>query len=986
MAPLHLHLLGSPRIIRENQTLTLPSRKAWLLLAYLLVERRPCAREQLAGLFWPDSEPEVARSALRNLLSQLRKVLEDRLEVQGNLVGLQLQPGDTHDLQEAHLPAGPLLHGLEVPEEGLLQDWLQHTRHTAQARQSLLLAERTRQAFQAGRWPEAVQWAKQRFYLDPGDPDACVLLMQVQASAASLMEAEHAFEMHRQHLHLLGLQVSQQVQDALQTYKMKPAASPGQSGQVALSGRQRELETLHLQFQQVRVQQGQAVMVLGEPGIGKSRLSEEAVQRFEKLGAWVLRARAQEGDAILPDALSVDLLRNLVQGDLEPLREMLPEHLRTLQVLWPQLSSHMGLKSPGATGEPLNRSRLRDALLDLLQQASDRPVVVFFDDLQWADQSSLGVWEFVLSRAVHSQRILVLTTVRTENLSQVTPWWSRIGRFMHPRRMVLQVLAEGDLQGWAAVLHGPDRDRVLRFLFSHTQGHPLYLKELLQDLIDQGLLEVQGQHLQLTPLGQNQLETTRSSGVEHAIEGRLCRLGGCALQLFQCSVVLGQPEGFDTLLQLSRLGEDEALDALDELLQAGLLVEQGGRYLCSHDRVRSFTLEHVPPERRKRLHRRVLEVLPDHPPAFLGKHAALAQMGEVALSHWQEAAQVARQVGALSELAAALQAQLEWTTEPSARAEVLLQCAEALDPLDRVDEQQAAGSEALHLARQLQDVPLTVRALLRLAWVLQHHDLLESRRVAEEALDLARSTPDGLLVASSLQALARTYRHEDPDHGLKMQEEALVLLRAAGDPRRLAYGCINLAYALRAAGHWDRMRSALEEVLHQTELAPEDGGLLVLRASAQHVLGIEFRQRNDVQTARQHFEQSLQLQERLKVGAPMATQVELAVLQAAEGDTDLAEKAVLDWIRQDHLQWEPSSRRYALVLLAEVRHHQGRNTEAARLLGTVQNAGAVGPQYWRVNQLLQWVRARLPAGQFQEALQHGQGLTVDHVLVQSLGG
>ncbi|MFC4455326.1 AfsR/SARP family transcriptional regulator [Deinococcus sonorensis] len=293
MGALSITLLGPPQLWLDRQPLAGTSRKLTLLLGYLLLESGQHAREDLAGLFWPDSEPEVARSALRTLLSQLRRLLPDRLHGEGPLVKLQLQPEDTVDvLQDGPAVSDlPFLHGVEVGEEGELTDWLRAMRTHLQVQQRTHLQQATKRSEAQGKPAEALNLAERWFNLDRTDEDATQTLMTLAHRLGDTAQIQGTYERHR---HALAQQVdaqpsvrTQTLLTQLQVERSPDAAGPERSASPerrafyrfpalpvrirSFVGRQTELTQMH----RLLDDGARLLTLLGMGGIGKTRLALE---------------------------------------------------------------------------------------------------------------------------------------------------------------------------------------------------------------------------------------------------------------------------------------------------------------------------------------------------------------------------------------------------------------------------------------------------------------------------------------------------------------------------------------------------------------------------------------------------------------------------------------------------------------------------------------------------------------------------------------
>ncbi|HWG85027.1 MAG TPA: BTAD domain-containing putative transcriptional regulator, partial [Deinococcales bacterium] len=215
---LELLFLGPAQVRVNGEAAAFKTRKALVLLAYLALEGGAQGRDRLAGLFWPDSEPEAGRASLRNTLVYLREGLgeaADRLHADRSSVSLRLQPGDWLDVREleeaaravrpgvavpadggrlgdaARLAGGEFLLGVEV-EEGELDEWLSARRSQARRWTEMLLSRLIQSHMEAGDFPAAVEAAERWVTLDNTSEEAWRSLASAHHAAGQRSAAREA--------------------------------------------------------------------------------------------------------------------------------------------------------------------------------------------------------------------------------------------------------------------------------------------------------------------------------------------------------------------------------------------------------------------------------------------------------------------------------------------------------------------------------------------------------------------------------------------------------------------------------------------------------------------------------------------------------------------------------------------------------------------------------------------------------------------------
>src|SRR6266851_4924320 len=474
MGLLRLAVLGSPEVFLDGSRMTFSLRKAQALLVYLVVEGGMHPRSKLAAFFWPDSDPHDARTALRNAIALLRSLLADsapsqhsHLLTEHELLGLDPQASLDLDLdvvqrawkeaqefstlpsepQRASLVAyfqhalslvrGPFLDGFWLREDAPFDEWLLQQQRQWQVRVQLLFDRLS--AFQetAGEQERAKATLLRWLALDPLQEEAYRRLMRVHLALGDPTAALQAYAACRARLAgelqvepsantvALAEHIRAVAAGSLRSHPTRPGTAESRSpGELVapLVGRAGAFRQLVGSFQRAWQGQPQAVLVVGEAGIGKTRLAYELVTWARAQGAEVLSGQALEMGGRLPYQPLVEAVRQRLEEENAPedllddlwlaeLARLLPE----LRVRYPDL--------PAPTQDELTaRLRLFEAVARLLDALAQRaPLVLLLDDLQWVDEASLDLLRYLGgSWTRHGSRVLLLGTVRREDL-ELTP-------------------------------------------------------------------------------------------------------------------------------------------------------------------------------------------------------------------------------------------------------------------------------------------------------------------------------------------------------------------------------------------------------------------------------------------------------------------------------------------------------------------------------------------------------------------------------------
>jgi DNA-binding SARP family transcriptional activator len=442
MGQLSLSLLGGFEArIGPGPPVPVPTKKAQALLAYLaLTPGQLHPRDKLAALLWGDTAPGTARTALRQTLFVIRKALGalegevfqmtgDAIAVAPNTVQTDtaaferaVGEGTPAALEQAvGLYRGDLLSGLGVAEP-VFEDWLMTERERLRELVLEALARRLAHQRTSGVAAPAVHTALRLLALDPLQEAVHRTLMRLYGQFgrrdAALRQYQECVEVLRREL---GVEPEPETKAVYQEILRQ---RPGQTVEVPLSGqdgsaepplvgRGAEVAQLHETMAAAWAGRGHVVAVLGEAGIGKSRLLANLAAEARGQAGFVLLGRAYESEQILPFGPWVEALR---QGGV-------PMHARSLEGieavwlaelarLFPELLEP-GLPAVAEPGDPL---RLFEALARLLRYLALRqPLVVMLEDIHWADDMSLRFLAF-LGRRLYEAPILVAVSVREEEM------------------------------------------------------------------------------------------------------------------------------------------------------------------------------------------------------------------------------------------------------------------------------------------------------------------------------------------------------------------------------------------------------------------------------------------------------------------------------------------------------------------------------------------------------------------------------------------
>jgi len=591
-----------------------------------------------------------------------------------------------------------------------------------------------------------------------------------------------------------------------------------------LIGREPQLAGLRRVLTRAREGNGGVALIVGEAGVGKSRLLRAMTDEARDSGFFVLSGACFEAERSIPYAPLLDLVR-LFAGAASPavVAHVLAPAASELVTIFPELGPILPDATPNATIDPeTNKRRLFHALAQVITTlARTQPVLVTFEDVHWSDDATLELI-FHLARSHSTQRVVIALTYRGE---EAGPQLSRLVADLERARVVselpLERLGRGEVGAMLQAIFGPRDtlgDEFLRLLHGLTEGNPFFVEETLKSLIVGGDLARTGGAWHARPLERVRVPKT---AVE-AVRRRLAALTLPARDVASTAAVAGRRFDFGLLQTLTHHDEKELLALVKELIAAQLVVEESAeRFAFRHALTREAIYAELLARERVVLHREVAAALErQHAHALDGVVEALAYHSWEA-GDWARAAEYAARAGVH---AAALSAPREavahldraFTASERAGVEPTLGCYLARGSANEtLGEFQRANDDfhgLLERARATGDRHAEWEALYALGKLWAARDYERAGAYRRDALERARALGDESLVARSLNRVGNWYANlDEAQAGLPHHEEALAIFERLGDKTGVAETVDLIAMAHHVGGeqrdaatYWER--------------------------------------------------------------------------------------------------------------------------------------------------------------------------------------
>jgi class 3 adenylate cyclase/tetratricopeptide (TPR) repeat protein len=440
-----------------------------------------------------------------------------------------------------------------------------------------------------------------------------------------------------------------------------------------LVGRDDEIDLLLRRWARAKAEEGQVVLVSGEPGFGKSRITaafEERLRAERHLRLRYFCSPYRQDSALFPFIDQFGRALGSASNDppasrLEKLEALLarvgtPEQDVALLADLMSLPGSERHNLPNFSPQEKKEKTLKALIRQLEGLARRRPVVMIFEDAHWIDPTSRELLDLTIAR-VRSLPVLLIVTFRPE----FQPSW--IGQ-PHVTLLALNRLDRRDRRALVAQIAGGKAlpDEVVAQIVGRTDGVPLFVEELTKSVLESELLREEGDHYVLDgPLPPLAIPTS----LHASLTARLDRLGPVR-KVAQIGAAIGRWFRYGLLRAVSELPENELQASLARLVASELIFESGvapdATYTFKHVLVQETAYGSLLRNRRQQLHGQIAEALEAHfpemmesQPEVLARHYGAAGFAEKSVFYWSKAAQRSAARSAMAEAAAQFQKALD---------------------------------------------------------------------------------------------------------------------------------------------------------------------------------------------------------------------------------------------------------------------------------------------------------------------------------------
>jgi serine/threonine protein kinase/class 3 adenylate cyclase len=393
-------------------------------------------------------------------------------------------------------------------------------------------------------------------------------------------------------------------------------------------GREQEVKQLESAFDAALSGKGSLFMVVGEPGIGKTTITEQLATYVGMRGGKSLVGHCyEEGSLSLPYLPFVETMRSyVIQGDREELSNQLGQGAADVARIVSEVRDRVDVVPATSSSPEEERFRLFQSVASFLRNASKaQAMCLVLEDLHDADKGTMEMLVH-LARNLAGARILLVGTYRDVEVDRTHPLSAALAELRRVesfQRIPLRGLSPDEVQRMLSNIAGQDVQFVLaEAVYRQTEGNPLFIQEVIRYAAESGLIKREGDQWVATT---ESLITQIPEGLKDVIGRRLSGLSDACNRVLSVASVIGRDFAVDVLQQVGGITEEELMLALEEAMRVSLIEEvKGGRearFRFTHAFFRQTLYEEMIAPRRLRMHNEVAKALEQHYSTRVEEHA-----------------------------------------------------------------------------------------------------------------------------------------------------------------------------------------------------------------------------------------------------------------------------------------------------------------------------------------------------------------------------
>jgi len=631
-----------------------------------------------------------------------------------------------------------------------------------------------------------------------------------------------------------------------------PSPRPIAAREIPLIDRLEEMNVLKEAIYKAVHGEGGLVLLHGEAGIGKTRLTRELGAYARSRGVQVLYGRCPalfRMDGVPPYVLWKEIIKDYL-GECTPeqLNRVIGYYPAEVAKLVPEISQKLRTIPQSIPISPeQEQNRLFEAVSQFITNISqETPLLVVLDDLQWTDPSSLLLLHY-LARGVQKTPLLLLGAYRSTDIDAkhpLTPVLTELNRERLPQSISLKRMSIDDISEMIKQILEEDDvpTEFCRLVYEKTRGNPFFAEEVIKSLKEEEVIYREGKRWAFKDISGIEFPET----VKNVVKTRFSRLDEDCQNVLTTASFIGNDFTVEAMRAVTGIEEDELLKLMDKLFKTGLIKERivRGEGICTFADilVRDVIYEEVSPLTRKKLHGVVgcalekvyAETIEEHF-GELASHFLEGGDKEKALGYFLKAGEKAMKVYANTEAISYFQSALGLLDQKKGECREKARVLETLGELRRIvgeyDLCLKRWNEALLLWKQLDEKEKVAELHRRMAAILWQDigKTEQARENFDEALRILEAEPESVELAAVYAARARmSYFTEDLTKARSWAEKGLELSKKlnAFEAMAISYDALGLVFAANG-----EIRESVESEEKALKIALDNGYVgIALRA------------------------------------------------------------------------------------------------------------------------------------------------------------
>jgi tetratricopeptide (TPR) repeat protein len=672
----------------------------------------------------------------------------------------------------------------------------------------------------------------------------------------------------------------------------------GRSGKISTSlyskfiGRDSEFAELSSQLDESISGNGRLVLLVGEMGIGKSRLAEELGKYAATKNVLYLKGKSLYKENAEPYLPFVEAFSGYQTSE----KEYLEEDSRAVMGGFGDEPFSMGLLPLRQNTEVstvikkagLNIQQERDRLFEsicnlVIEISNERPLLLVLDDLQWADDGTLQVLHY-LARNIRNNKVLICGTYCPEDMNNnggPSKSLPETIRRMRIEKLVKEIRLDRFNEECTTLMieslvgkHGLPNG-FAKVLYKESEGNPFFIEEVLKSLVNEGLIDVASYKW----AAQSDFSQIRIPGtVKDVIARRIDTLDDKTKSILKVASVIGNSFTFDILYQISDVEEETVIDAIDASIAVNIIHEDSSskeeRYKFDHALIREIIYTSMSKSRRRLMHKRIGIIIEkmnmnnlDEVAYILARHFKLGKDVEKTLLYavlaGDRASKVFAPEEAINYYVMALRAleQMDIKTEIMVtKLGVVSKLGEIFNMIGQWDVSLGYQNQALNLSKKIGNDLERARALRTTGHIKQNKgEYDEALDNFQQGLDISGKIEDIHGLADTYRGLGRVFwRKGEFDSAINNYEKGLSLAQEILDEKLMATIYIELANIYSERGNWDK---AIEYHTSSLNVLEKLKDFYEIGRSYNN-LGVTYARKGDVGKAIEEYEKCIEISDR----------------------------------------------------------------------------------------------------------------------------